>query len=89
MIMRFKTSRGFLNIKPVVINKETTKSVIIRGRRRLKLSEWDSYHATWQDAKDFLIKEAEAKVKRWQSQLSEAENYLIKVKGIEKEAGPL
>lgn len=49
-------------IKLVEIEKESDSCVWVQGRRKLKKSDYESYHDTEERAKECLIDDAESKV---------------------------
>lgn len=77
-------------IKPVVAIKETDKFVVVHNDfwgkdvRSAKRSSYENYFDTWQEAKDFLLADAEAKVHSSARRLDLAKEYLKKVKSIEE-----
>ena len=55
---------NFLEVKihEIECERETDYFVWINGSRRAKVSEWDNYFDTWEDAYSSLLKAAERKV---------------------------
>jgi hypothetical protein len=70
-------------IKKVEIIRETKNSVFVKDqegqRREAKRSSWDNWHDSFEDAKAFLVENAEREVaaaqavfERWQAKLAQA-----------------
>lgn len=78
-IIRYHTARGIPKVRPVVIEKDTGKSIIINGRRRAKRGNWDNYYDTFKEAKDAMVSKARANVKGCTMRLKEAETFLHKM----------
>jgi len=70
----------FNEITLVKIKKETDKFVYIKGHREAKNSEYISYHKTWNDAKNELIKIEQNKINKIELQLKYAKEKLSKAK---------
>lgn len=45
-------------IQTVDVERATDKSVFINGRRQAKVSDYNQFHDTWEEAYSFLMKEA-------------------------------
>lgn len=62
-MIKYKTEVSFGAPKPKIwkaeVERETKSYVYINGRRTGKMTEWDQYHDTWEDAHNFLIDTAE------------------------------
>ena len=76
-------------IEEIEIERETATSVWIKvsngkDRRNSKKTEWHNYFDTWEEAKDFLLKNAERKVERFNVLLSKAEKELASIKALER-----
>ncbi len=71
-----------LKIKAVQIERESIHSVWVKGRQRAKVTGWDNYHDTWEDAHTFLIAEGMARVKTKIEALSKAEKALRYVSNL-------
>lgn len=78
-IVRYHTARGIPKVKPVLVDRDTGKSIIINGRRRAKRGNWDNYYDTWKEAKDAMVAKAQASVKGCTMRLQEAEVFLHKM----------
>jgi len=61
-MIKYKTGGYHKEIEAVEIEKESEKSVWINGRTQLKHTSYHNYFDTWQQGKDFLVKEAQQKV---------------------------
>lgn len=69
-------------IKAVPIERETEHSVWVSGRKRAKVTGWDNYHDTWEDAKAYLIGEATGKVKTLKLKLEHAERNVHRIRNL-------
>lgn len=69
-------------IKPVAVDKETDSSVWIDGRRRAKLSSYESFFDTWDDAHNYLIALAETDMVVAKGKLRGAQSRLGNIKGM-------
>lgn len=78
-IIRYHTSKGIPKAKPVLVDKDTGKSIIINGRRRAKYGRWDNYHDIYEEAKEAMVSKARANVKGCTMRLKEAETFLHKM----------
>lgn len=91
-IVKYLTSKfGRDPIEAVEVERETESSVWVvdtwrgeRGntRRHAKRSDWDNYFDTWEEAKAFLMAQAEAKVTAARRALDSANGELGNVKGL-------
>lgn len=95
MLTKFKTRTYSINIEPVEVEKETEHFVYIPtvshsnkkpspSRREGKISEYSSYHDSWEDAHNFLMKRATDKVTSARVDLARANGELGNVKGMKK-----
>lgn len=75
-IVRYHTVRGIPKVKPVLVDKDTGKSIIINGRRRAKRGNWDNYYDTFIEAKEAMVSKAMANVKGCHVRLTEAQTFL-------------
>lgn len=79
MITLFHTTRSTPEIQRVQVERQTTKTVVIDGRRRDKRGSWGNYYDTWEEAKDSMSNSARGRVALCRAQLVEAEIFLSKV----------
>ena len=70
------------DIRPIDIERETKECVYIKGRRHNKISDYDSYFPTREEAKAYLIKKAQYEVDKHKIWLRDAEETLAKVKAL-------
>lgn len=56
-MIKYKTGSIYssVEIESVEIERETESSIWIKGRMRSKRSRYEIYHASWQDAHDYLF----------------------------------
>jgi hypothetical protein len=104
MLNKWKTTSCSTRIERVECSRETDKAVWVlvypwtldggRGTkpptegRRMKNSESENYHDTWEDARDFLLRIAESEVLRARDRLQRAHDFVGSVKGLRKPAEP-
>jgi hypothetical protein len=71
-------------ITPVEVERETESSVWINGNRRAKITEWDTFHDTWDEAHAHLLKHAEQQAQSARRNLEAANGSLGNVKGMKR-----
>jgi hypothetical protein len=71
-------------IKPVEVEKESASCVWVGGRRTNKVSSYDNYFGTWEEAHAYLITEAEKHVNSARLALERAKGAQGNVKGMKK-----
>jgi hypothetical protein len=98
VLIKWKTSRFYdTEIKRVECTRETEKAVWAQEypwridgrkvpveRRRMKQSEDDAYHDTWEAAHAFLLERATTALDNARSRLAQAQGTLGNVKGMRK-----
>ena len=76
-MIKYKAVSYLWKIEPIEIMKETEKTIfLIGGLKERKVSEWGSWHDTWEDARQFLLKEAEKNAESLRLQLERANGKL-------------
>lgn len=65
-----RTGEWQKNIEPVEIDFYTEKNVVIKGNRRSRLSQYDSYFPTFDEAKKHLIEKATSAIEDAQSKVA-------------------
>lgn len=86
-MIKYKTNGWGRNpIVEVEVDRETESSVVIAGRRRAKVSAYEAYHDSWEDAKAYLMDGAEKSLKSARRKLEEAQGYYGNVKGLNNPA---
>jgi hypothetical protein len=89
--IKFVARRIGRPIESVEVERETEQSVWVCGvwhgkkvapRRHSKRSDWDNYFDTWEEAKAFLLANAERKVAHARRELEIANSELGNVKGL-------
>lgn len=78
----FVARRYGQRISAVEVDRFSEKSVWIKGKRHERLSRYESYYPTWQEAKDALITKAEASVYSARLQLERLNGELGNIKGL-------
>ena len=84
MITKYRTSGWGSLIEKVEVTKETDKSVWLGVRREAKVSEYQCYFDTWDQAKAHVVSKAEAKLKAAKSRFDSARSHLERVKSMKK-----
>lgn len=82
---KYRTSLWGQLIKVVDVDRETTSSVWIRGRRTSKRTEDYSYFDTFAEAKQYLLGIAEREVNSARQNLERAEGNYNNVKELKNE----
>lgn len=81
----FKTYRSVYSaprIDAVEIEKFSDSSVWVEGRRRARISTYDCYFPTWEEARDILMHDAEVELNHARRRLERAQGYHGNVKGM-------
>lgn len=81
-MIKYKTGGWLELIQEVEIEKETEKSVYVRGSRLAKVGQYHRYHDSWADAREFLLRQAENKVEACRRTLEVAKSKLGNIKGL-------
>jgi len=86
-MQKFRTG-GYGNklIESVEIDRETESSVFIGKNRNAKRSSYHNYFDTWDDAKAFLLKNAEDEAASIRRQLEVANGKLGNIRGLRNQA---
>jgi hypothetical protein len=71
-------------IKEVQVDRVTDSSVFTQGNRRVRLTSYESYFDTWEEAKAHLLEYAEQKLHDARQRLQHAQAYHGNVKGMKK-----
>jgi hypothetical protein len=83
MITKYVTGGfGKHPIEQVEVERETTASVWINGSRNAKVSDWKNYFDTWDEAKQYLLNQAEAKLTGARFRLQSARSEHGNIKGL-------
>lgn len=82
----YKANKGnwCTNIEAVEAERATKDSVWIKGRRYAMFNSYESYLSSFEEAKAILISDAEKNLKQKEGQLSEAREYLEKIKSLKE-----
>ena len=82
-MIKYKAVSHLWKIEPTEIIKETEKTIFLRGgRKERKVSEWGSWHDTWEDARQALLSRAEGDVASARLRLQGANGKLGNIKGM-------
>lgn len=80
---KYKAYFGYgADIEAVECDRETENSVWIKGNRRAKVGERETFHDTFEQAKDFLILRATRELESARSSLKRAQDKLGNIKGM-------
>lgn len=74
-------------ISAVKVDRETEKSVWVRGSRLAKVSSYHWFSDSWEEAKEHLLREKEERVERCRIELEMAERELASIRHLEKPEG--
>lgn len=80
-MIRYRTWFG--KVEALEIEKETAQTVTRNGKREEKRSVWWNWHETFEDAKQFLIDDAQREVDMLRTRLEMAEGKLENAEGME------
>lgn len=80
----YKARLSFEEIQPVDVERESESFVWIDGRRHAKISGWDCYFPTFNQAKSYFILEANKDVEKARSRLRNALDKLQKISQLEE-----
>lgn len=78
----------FDKIEALEVERETDKQVVLpardglRSRRENKVSDWLTWHDTWEAAHAFLVANAEREVETLRMRLEQAKGKLGQIKGM-------
>lgn len=73
-------------ISPVEVERETESNVWINGRRRAKLTEYESYFDSFEKARAHLLERAEVHVAGCRSALAMAEEFAEQARNLRDES---
>ncbi len=86
MLTKYKTHGGrAIKIIPVEVDRQTESSVWIKGRRRARRTDWDTYHDSWEHAQYHLIQRETTKVETCTVALKDAQDRLSAIKELTPE----
>lgn len=81
---KYKTSQSLWkpSIEAVEVEKETAQSIWIDGRRIAKLSSYDNYFDSFDDAKNFLCELAKQEISKHRKRLESAQQSLETIRNL-------
>lgn len=82
-IYKARTGNWRENIEVLEAEKVNDTSYWIKGRRNARHTRFESCFDTWEQAKAFLVREAESKISTYKSALEEAEQELVKIQSLQ------
>ncbi len=77
-------SRFSTQIDAVEVEKETAESVWVKGRRKAKMSDGNNYFDTWQEAHDFLLCDADFRLRKAKYLLDKERSRLEMIKKMNR-----
>lgn len=85
MIKKYKTRWGRISVE--TFEKETDCFLVgANGRRTSKRSSWENYFDSWDEAKQFLLDEAQQKLDMCRRSLADAQSKFGNIKGMKPPA---
>lgn len=86
-MVKFEVCSYSTDIRKIEVDdRETEKSIFIRGNRRAKITEYSKYFDTFEDAKSNLVERCKNKLERASTALSDAnKNYRKALFSIEED----
>lgn len=81
-MLKYRTYVSSHKIDAVEVERETDISVWVGNRRRAKLTSYDCYFDTWEEAHEFLVDNAERDVECIRLNLERAKGKLGQIKGM-------
>lgn len=93
LIIKWRTGRSNASIEKVECTRETEKCVWLtrwegcKPSRMDKRSTYYNFHDSWEDAKAFLLEDAQRRVESARRSLEFANSFLGNVKGLRKPEG--
>ena len=82
---KYMTKKYGVIIEKVEVERETESSIWTDGVRNAKRSGWSNFFDTFDEAKDFLMKESESHLLYNEKRLEAAKNRLAEVKALEND----
>ena len=74
MIKKYRTGSYGEPIEVVEVDRETEKSVWIKGHRNEKITNYHSYFDSWSEAHDYLVKKFRNEMSRSKAKYDGAKN---------------
>lgn len=89
MIVKWRTSKyDNTRIDCVECERETDKFVWpLNGRRTAKITDWDMYHDTWEEAHEFLLIRANRAIDVAKKNIELASEHVVHLKSLKKPGG--
>ena len=82
-MIKYKAILSLARIDKIEIAKETEKTVFLsNGRKANKVSDYASWHDTWEDARQHLLREAEEEAASLRLRLQRVNGKLENIKGM-------
>ena len=86
MKTKYLASEGWNSprVETVQVESETSSTVTIKGKRRKKETQYESYFDTWQEAHEWLLRGAEGRLTSARRSLEMAQGFHGNVKGMKQ-----
>jgi len=91
-MIKYRTTKYDNEIKKIEIERETEKQVVLRpdtwnpkGRRENKISEYDNWHDTFEEAREFLLQREYRKRDDALRDQAKAEKNIVNINGLKEE----
>lgn len=86
MTTRYLTTSYWNDIRTVEVERETEKCVWVKGRRQHRRSRYDNYFDTYDQARQFLIDEAQTRLAQAEQKVAQRRALLETVQALEEGA---
>lgn len=83
-MIKYRTAVGCSEITEIEVERETDASVFIRGCGFRKHGSFHNYHDSWDEAKAYLLADAEQKVANARRKLELANSYHGNIEGLRR-----
>ena len=82
----YQTTGYGKRITPLVVQRYTDSSVWVGGRRRARVTDWESVFPTWEEAKAHLLSQADKNLQSARAALARAQAEYGNIKGMKDPA---
>ncbi len=82
-MIKYRTINTANEIFQVEIEKETEHQIVFNGRRSNKMSDYDCFFNTFEEAKQYLISTVSQEIKNLRDRLNREQDKLNKIMSIE------
>jgi hypothetical protein len=78
----YLTRKYAAKLESVQVDRFTSHSIWVDGRRRSKRGGWENYFPTWEEARIYLLEQAENRLAGARWQVQQAEGLVGNIKGL-------